>query len=450
MKNAIIGFFSLLILLLAGFAINTAEGRTLRQNELSSTLSASMEKSMEILMTKKDYTISEQKEFVADFIQNAMVKMNSDSTYDVEIFEVDIEKGLLDAKVTETYKQFLRPGKVSVRKTVILEEYENIKNEYFLVTFQDADGKIVKQVNVHGGDSLNEHMLPVDWKDKTFVCLETDIEYTAADVDQIMVTEDLTFKLKGEAPEPAKTYTVKYNANGGIGSMEDSIFNVDESCQLSKNKFAMVSSNMIFTGWNTQADGSGTAYSDGQYVKNLTTGGKTITLYAQWQKSQGKYYVEYDGNGGSGYMNITSHEVGVGGYLAENKFRRDGYDFIGWNTQHDGSGKSYKAGEFVNFGLQKDQHILLHAQWKKRPDMDTITIRFDANGGTGTMESLTVKVGESFQLPVNKFTRNGCQFMGWSTNKDGTGTLYQDQEYIQDIGVAGGGGITLYARWIWL
>jgi uncharacterized repeat protein (TIGR02543 family) len=39
-----------------------------------------------------------------------------------------------------------------------------------------------------------------------------------------------------------------------------------------------------FTGWNTAANGSGTAYTDGESVSNLTsTQGASITLYAQWQ-----------------------------------------------------------------------------------------------------------------------------------------------------------------------
>ena len=37
-----------------------------------------------------------------------------------------------------------------------------------------------------------------------------------------------------------------------------------------------------FKGWNTKADGTGTSYSNGQSVSNLTTtNGGTVTLYAQ-------------------------------------------------------------------------------------------------------------------------------------------------------------------------
>ena len=105
MKNAIAGFLSLMILILAGLIISTVEGKTMRQNELDSTLSSVMEKSMNILVTKDSYTIDEQKAFVADFIQNAMVKMNSESDYMITVHSVDTVKGVLDVTVTENYKQ---------------------------------------------------------------------------------------------------------------------------------------------------------------------------------------------------------------------------------------------------------------------------------------------------------------------------------------------------------
>lgn len=45
------------------------------------------------------------------------------------------------------------------------------------------------------------------------------------------------------------------------------------------------SSGYRFLGWNTKADGTGTAYSDQQRVKNLATDdGATVDLYAQWEK----------------------------------------------------------------------------------------------------------------------------------------------------------------------
>ena len=42
----------------------------------------------------------------------------------------------------------------------------------------------------------------------------------------------------------------------------------------------------IFTGWNTEPNGSGTAYTDGQSVNNLTTiNNGQVVLYAQWEET---------------------------------------------------------------------------------------------------------------------------------------------------------------------
>ncbi|MGI6033354.1 MAG: InlB B-repeat-containing protein [Coriobacteriales bacterium] len=79
------------------------------------------------------------------------------------------------------------------------------------------------------------------------------------------------------------SYTVKFDANGGKGTVADETISYDETKALTKNSFTR--SGYKFTGWNTEAKGTGTAYADGASVKNLTEeDGATITLYAQWQK----------------------------------------------------------------------------------------------------------------------------------------------------------------------
>ena len=191
MKNAIAGFLSLMILILAGLIISTVEGKTMRQNELDSTLSSVMEKSMNILVTKDSYTIDEQKAFVADFIQNAMVKMNSESDYMITVHSVDTVKGVLDVTVTENYKQALKVGKVSSRNVVVLDNFENGKNSYYLVKF--VDGKTtIKQLSVYAGDSLAKELLPqsenyIGWKIDG-----DDTVYTADNVDTIKIISDIT------------------------------------------------------------------------------------------------------------------------------------------------------------------------------------------------------------------------------------------------------------------
>lgn len=82
----------------------------------------------------------------------------------------------------------------------------------------------------------------------------------------------------------ASYYTIHFDGNNcTIGSMEDmDECKVGTEYVLTRNSFSRDYS--IFTGWNTRADGTGTAYADCATVKNLSaTDGDTVTLYAQWE-----------------------------------------------------------------------------------------------------------------------------------------------------------------------
>lgn len=70
------------------------------------------------------------------------------------------------------------------------------------------------------------------------------------------------------------------------------------------------------------------------------------------------------------------------------------------------------------------------------------TVSFDANGGTGSMSSMTFGKGDTKNLIANKFTRTGYTFVGWNTKADGTSTSYSDKQSITPTE-----NLTLYAQW---
>ena len=77
------------------------------------------------------------------------------------------------------------------------------------------------------------------------------------------------------------TYTIAFNGNGATsGSVEDQHMIGGITQRLHDNKFKK--DNAVFNGWNTKADGTGTAYGDAQTVSGLAGDGETFTLYAQW------------------------------------------------------------------------------------------------------------------------------------------------------------------------
>lgn len=92
----------------------------------------------------------------------------------------------------------------------------------------------------------------------------------------------------------------------------------------------------------------------------LLTG--NVTVYAHWQRLQAN--VVYDANGGTG-----SHAATTGWQYTDatvpsdtsKSFKRDGYVFLGWDTQADGNGTAYKDGSQVPL---QDKDITLYAQWQ--------------------------------------------------------------------------------------
>ena len=127
-------------------------------------------------------------------------------------------------------------------------------------------------------------------------------------------------------------YMVKYNANGGTGTMGDQGRVIGDGVALSLNTFTR--EGYTFTNWNTKAKGDGTSFVAGATTNVSTTAGSTVTLYAQW--SANNYTVKFDANGGKGAMPDQDRKFNDGAALTDNAFTFEGRTFAGWNTAPDG------------------------------------------------------------------------------------------------------------------
>ena len=147
-------------------------------------------------------------------------------------------------------------------------------------------------------------------------------------------------------------YTIRFNPNGGTGTMTDQGFYSNLPQALTDNGFSLPGK--AFKCWSTEVDGSGYDYLDRQTVTNLGN----VTLYAQWANTD--YVVSYDPNGGTGSMEDQNFAWNSPQALYVNTFEFSGYDFIGWNTKPDGSGDSYNDKQSVSdLG-----NVILYAQWE--------------------------------------------------------------------------------------
>ena len=159
------------------------------------------------------------------------------------------------------------------------------------------------------------------------------------------------------------SYSVEYSANGGSGSMA-ALSGTGVSVTLPLNSFTKAGSS--FAGWNTSADGSGTAYADGAVV--AVSVDVTRTLYAQWRMVIGNAPIAppsrtntFDKNGGAGVMdNQTWTTVNVN--LSKNTFTRVNFVFKGWNSASNGAGVAYLPGAL--FSSTPTLSTVFYAQWQ--------------------------------------------------------------------------------------
>ncbi|MCL2006843.1 MAG: InlB B-repeat-containing protein [Treponema sp.] len=230
--------------------------------------------------------------------------------------------------------------------------------------------------------------------------------------------------------------TVTYNANSGVGTPPAAQTIQSGSSITLPNAGSLSRTGFNFSGWNTNAAGTGTNYQPGDSFLPSSS----ITLFARWNAVTASYTVTFNANGGSGTppaalnaqagTNITLPNAG--------NLTRSGFTFGGWNTNASGTGTNYQVGG----SFTPSANITLYARWNVVTVSHTVT--FNANGGSGSPPAAqTVQAGSSITLPnAGNLTRSGFTFGGWNTNVSGTGTNYQ----------AGGSftpssSITLYARW---
>ena len=252
------------------------------------------------------------------------------------------------------------------------------------------------------------------------------------------VTKNLTntpgivvLKAKWQANE----YTITYKANGGVGAYDVQTITYDTKVNIKENSFSK--EGYTFVSWNTQADGSGTTYNVGQEVSNLLTTGN-IDLYAQWQANE--YTITYKANGGVGVDDVQTVTYDTKVNIKENSFSKEGYTFVSWNTQADGSGTTYNVGQEVS-NLVSSGNINLFAQW----DGDEYTVTYKSNGGTGSDIIENKTYDEKFNIINNLFVREGYSFKNWNTQADGTGTSYTPGQEVSNL--VSSGNIDLYAQW---
>jgi len=197
----------------------------------------------------------------------------------------------------------------------------------------------------------------------------------------------------------------------------------------------LIKSGYSFVEWNTQPDGLGITYADGAMYDFASP----LTLYAVWNANVKSVTFEENASTSDSAAFVQSASAPTtldlfGGFSPA--FTKLGSTFLDWNTQSNGLGTSYSDGNFFSFSSA----LVLYAIWQLIP---SATLSFSANGGIGSVSSVSGPVGAALNIPgAVSITRTGYVFDDWNSQVGGQGVNYGSGQQI-----VLSNSETLYAQW---
>lgn len=271
----------------------------------------------------------------------------------------------------------------------------------YTVTVYDQNGTKLDEITVSKGDTVT------DWlsTQKNKITLDTGDSFLDWTINRglpfnpgtkITMNYNLYAKVGNSTG-----YSVTYDANGGTGSVTDTE-------KYAKGAEATVMSNsfrngdMVFLGWNTKTDGTGKTYYPNSTVK--ITG--DVTLYAQWGDKASTVQLTYHSNfapdqtktvngiANNGQITVAAYDNTLG------LPAREGYTFAGWNTEADGSGTKFSAGDSARVDNGSND---LYAQWTINQYNYTVEYYID----NVKNDSMTVTGNADFGTVIDSYT-NKC------------------------------------------
>lgn len=322
--------------------------------------------------------------------------------------------------------------------------------------------KAAKQITTYSQSGLTTLIGYAGANDKIYIS-----GHTSSAVQVIYPLSNNTYKV-GWISKSDFTNTFTFNANGGTGTMPSVKASYQNAFTLPENTFTRLgytfaswsmyrkSDSKWYTnnnGWETASSISANGYTKSTYKSGRTytldtswvydgTTSDIYVMYANWTPNT--YIVKYNANGGTGTMANSSHTYDAAKALSANAFTRTGYTFLGWATSSTATTAKYTNKQSVNnLTSTNGGTVNLYAVWSK----NAYTIKYNANGGIGTMSDSAYTYDAAKALAANTFTRNGYKFLGWSTNSAATTATYTDKQSVKNLTSANGGTVTLYAVW---
>ena len=167
---------------------------------------------------------------------------------------------------------------------------------------------------------------------------------------------------------------------------------------------------------------AGESLNTAAHISGKVSSGSTVTSVVipsdicRTKMTAQTFTVTYRGNGADSGMtaDATAYTPGETATVKANGYTRDGYTYTGWNTEPDGSGAPYKAGDRITM----TDNVVLYAQWTRNSSGD--------GGDTGyTLRLTKLDAGDGTPLSGAKFelwrvgTRSDTRLGVYETNRYG-------------------------------
>lgn len=337
-------------------------------------------------------------------------------------------------------------------------------------SFKVKDGDVLQEQRVSSTATPREGYHFVGWYEKdalTPVSTDATLTVTSDMMQEKQENGTPVLVVHYVAVFARDSFTVKFEPNGALdaegksdvtGEMPPQKFHdpdsEDQPTMLRKNAFTRPG--YVFTGWAELENGQGRIYADEApfaevtiYQGNKIVDGGSITLYAQWEKLADVtiFYtpeptslgtVKLNGTAAKENDTITVQEGTVyeslnpetGEVQGATAVPGKGSVFVGWYDAQD-TERSNRLIDSTTYTPKKDSSgRYQEGSYVALFRLKQYVLRYDANGGTGTMEDQTFPHGQAHPLEKCAFSREGYSFVGWATEQEGK-VKYEDQKSIK-------------------
>lgn len=240
-----------------------------------------------------------------------------------------------------------------------------------------------------------------------------------------------------------KQYTLTFDSNGGSGEMPELVLDDGVTTNMPACGFSPPKGRK-FLRWSNSKLGDRKPGDEVTFDSSRDEWNGTTSEYkAEWTPIS--YTVRFDVNGVpqiSGTMTDQSVKYGESAKLHVCQFKREGYVFAGWAMSPTGEVAYNDEGDVSNLSDVDGSVVTLYAKWEPV----SYRVRFDANGGSGMMDDMMCVYDQGYVLTANAFTREGSDFLGWSTNAANV-VVYEDGATVSNLSSVASSTNVLRAVW---